>query len=97
MILTKLATYLTELVAGLVTERSTDGDNEAKMRRFLKSWIDHNKEDATWIALIGRIEKIHKEAARKIRAMRYPAEVEDQGLSTAKCLEHDNMVIMANI
>ena len=81
-ILTELATYLPELVAGLVTERSTD-DNRAKMGRFLKSWIDSNKEDATWIALIGRIKKINKKAAKKIKGMgmRCPAgvvQIEDQ-------------------
>ena len=81
-ILTQLKTYLPELVADLVTKRSTD-DNEAKMRRFLKSWIDSNKEDATWIALIGIIEKINEEAARKITAMRCPAEVE-QSLAGVK-------------
>ena len=81
-ILTELATYLPELVAGLVTGRST-GDNEAKMRRFLKSWIHSNKEDATWIALIGRIEKINEEAVRKIKAMRCPAEVK-QSLAEMK-------------
>ena len=95
-ILTQLRTYLPELVAGLVTERSTD-DNRTKMRRFLKSWIDSNKEDATWIALIGRIGKINKEAARKVKAMRYPAEVE-QSLAETEEQEQtigDTTVIMA--
>ena len=82
-ILTQLRKYLPELVAGLVTERSTD-DNRAKMRRFLKSWKDSKNEDATWIALIERIEKINKEAARKIRAMRCPAEIEEQEQSLAE-------------
>ena len=88
-ILIRISKYLPKLVAGLVTKRST-GDNKAKMRRFLKSWMVSNKEDATWIALIGRIEKINKEAAKKIKAMRCPAgvmqsfaEVEEQEPSTA--------------
>ena len=99
-ILTQLKTYLPELVADLVTKRSTD-DNEAKMRRFLKSWIDSKKEDATWIALIGIIEKINEEAARKITAMRCPAEVEQslagvkQSLVEVECPEHDTTVITA--
>ena len=74
-ILTQLKKYLPKLVAGLVTEKSTD-DNRTKMRRFLETWIVSNKEDATWSALIGRIGKINKEAARKILAMRCPAGVE---------------------
>lgn len=84
-ILTQLTTYLPELVASLVTERST-GNNRTKMRRFLKSWIMCKKEDATWIALIGRIEKINEEAARKIKAMRCPAQVKQ---STAKTEEQE--------
>ena len=89
-ILTELRKHLPKLVASLVTKGSTD-DNRAKMRRFLKYWIDYKKEDATWIALIEKIEKINKEAARKIKAMRCPAvvkqstaEIEDQEQSLAE-------------
>ena len=41
-IVTELKTYLPELIAGLVTENSTD-DDRTKMRRFLETWTQLKK------------------------------------------------------
>ena len=102
-ILNELRKYIPKLVAGLVTARSA-GHSKPKMRHFLKSWIESNKEDATWIALIGIIIKIDEEAARKITTMRCPAgvmqslaEVVDQehSLAEVEFQERNTTVTMA--
>ena len=73
----QLRTFLPTIVAGLVTERSTE-DAREELQLYLKAWIDRKKEDATWIALIGEIKAINVEAARKIVAIRCTDKEESQ-------------------
>ena len=65
------------IVAKLVPH-STTADDRTELKCFLQDWISQKKEDATWYALIRKIAKIDKQAAKKIKTMRCPDADQEQ-------------------
>ena len=94
-VLTQLGRSLPK-IARILTKGSTRAGDRAKVQHSLREWIVHEREDATWSALIKILEKIDSNAARKIKAMRMEKTVQEVNSCTVEMDEDDqsSMVIV---